>query len=390
MKILVLSFYFEPDLCAGSFRNTPLVEQISKMASENSEIIVVTTQPNRYKSYTVTAPSYEERGNIKVHRIKIPTHNSGMKDQILSFYSYYKNARKISKQYKFDMVYASSSRLFTGYLGRSISLKRKVPFYLDVRDIFVDTMENVLMNKLLRVTAIPVLKFIESITFKNTTHINLISEGFHPYFKKKYDKPQYSFFSNGIDAVFLEDNQLKKEQTNFYTIVYAGNIGEGQGLDKILPPLAKKLGSKYQFQIYGDGGSRIKLENQIDVYGVQNITINKPVSRNNLLRIYKAADYLFLHLNNFKAFEKVLPSKLFEYGAYDTPIIAGVAGFARNFINENMDNVLLFEPCNYEECSGLLLNHEYHTEKRTAFIKRFKRSTINDKMAKSIVNLIKD
>lgn len=390
MRILVLSFYFEPDLCAGSFRNTPLVEQISKEIPENSEIIVITTQPNRYKTYTVTAPSFEERGNIKIHRIDIPTHNSGMKDQINSFYTYYKKAIKISKQYHFDLVYASSSRLFTGYLGRRISLKRKVPFYLDVRDIFVDTMENILTNKLLRITAIPVLKFIESKTFKNATHINLISEGFHPYFKKKYDKPQYSFFSNGIDAVFLEDNQFKKKQTDFYTILYAGNIGEGQGLEKILPPLAKKLGRKYQFQIYGDGGSRTKLENQIDVFGVQNITINKPVSRDNLLRIYKTADYLFLHLNSFKAFEKVLPSKLFEYGAYDIPVIAGVAGFAKKFINKNMQNAFVFEPCNYEECSEMLLNYEYKIEKRTTFIKRFKRSTINNKMAKSIINLIKD
>ena len=30
MKILFLTFYFQPDLCAGSYRNTPLVENSKK------------------------------------------------------------------------------------------------------------------------------------------------------------------------------------------------------------------------------------------------------------------------------------------------------------------------------------------------------------------------
>ena len=34
MKILVLSFYFQPDLCAGSFRNTAFVKSLKKLIPE--------------------------------------------------------------------------------------------------------------------------------------------------------------------------------------------------------------------------------------------------------------------------------------------------------------------------------------------------------------------
>ena len=388
MRILVLSFYFEPDLCAGSFRNTPLIKQISKLLPSGSELVVITTKPNRYKSYKVDAPSFVKSGNIKIHRIEIPVHKSGMKDQIRSFYSFYKKAKKISNNYNFDLVYASSSRLFTAFLGRKIASKIKVPLYLDVRDIFVDTMDNILTSRILRFLALPLLKYFENITFKSATHINLISEGFYSYFYTKYPGSNYSFYSNGIDDLFLGNNKSNKIQGEVFNIVYAGNIGEGQGLDKILPSAAKILGEKYQFQVYGDGGEKNRLESKIKKYGVKNITIHNPVERNELLKIYSSADFLFLHLNSFKAFEKVLPSKLFEYAAFDLPIIAGVNGYSREFINKNIENSLVFDPCDYEVFTEKLLSYKYKKVKRTEFVENFQRTTINDKMAKSILNLI--
>ena len=54
--------------------------------------------------------------NVRVNRINVPSHNSGILDQIKSFYVYYKEA-KITKHSKYDLVIATSSRLFTGFLG---------------------------------------------------------------------------------------------------------------------------------------------------------------------------------------------------------------------------------------------------------------------------------
>lgn len=393
MRILFLSFYYEPDLCAGSFRNTPLVKKMAEFLSDSDELIVITSQPNRYKSYKVEAPEYEDLGKIKIHRINITAHSSGMKDQAKSFYHYYKNALRIAKTYSFDMVYASSSRLFTAYLGSKLAKKNKVPYYVDVRDIFVDTMDNILENKLLRTFVIPMLKYIEKRTFKRATHINLISEGFHAYFQKKFPNPTYSFFSHGIDDVFLEDAKKKVEKgesNGTFQIVYAGNIGTGQGLDRIIPQVVKELGDSYQFDIYGDGGAKDKLLETIDELSVKNVTIHNPVSRQELLDIYKQTDFLFLHLNSFEAFEKVLPSKLFEYGAYNVPIIAGVDGYAKKFIEQNLENTLLFEPCNYNQLTKFLKNYKYQWKERTSFKENFKRDTINEQMATSILKLLLD
>lgn len=386
-KILYLTFYFEPDLCAGSFRNSPLAKELARQAEGIAEVMIITTKPNRYNTFKVVAPLYEKINNITIHRIAIPEHKSGFADQILSFYTFYKEAKKISKKYKYDLVVASSSRLFTAYLGFRTSQSGKTPLYLDIRDIFTDTMQDVLRSKLVKFFVLPALRFLEKKTFSNATHINLISAGFKPYFEQ-YPKPEYSFYSNGIDDVFLNINNKAVADNPIKKIIYAGNIGEGQGLHIIIPESAKALEGKFEFIVVGDGGGKVKLLNEMDRLKVTNVTILDPVKRSDLMMLYDQSDYFFIHLNDYEAFKKVLPSKIFELGAYDKPIIAGVSGYAKQFIEENVTNSIVFHPGDVNTFVNSLSNYQYHREERTGFIKKFLRSNLNHDMASSILSYL--
>ena len=51
MKILILSYYFPPDLSACSFRMESFIDELDKNHESIREIEVLTTSPNRYKSY---------------------------------------------------------------------------------------------------------------------------------------------------------------------------------------------------------------------------------------------------------------------------------------------------------------------------------------------------
>lgn len=386
MKILLLTFYFEPDLCAGSFRNTSLFKEMLKQIQENDFIHVITTQPNRYKSYNLVAKSFEKGINYEINRIKIPVHNSGLFDQAYSFTSYYKEAIKLAKKNKYDLVYASSSRLFTAFLGRRIASIQNIPIYLDVRDIFVDTIKDIFKRrKFIQIPAVALLKLIEKYTFSKANHINLVSEGFMSYFNR-YPKPNYSYFTNGIDDIFLEDHKaIETQKSDAIIITYTGNIGSGQGLEKIVPQAAKILGNKYKFKIIGDGGTKTLLKNKIEELDVRNVELINPVSRNQLFVYYQEADFLFLHLNNLAAFENVLPSKLFEYATFKKPIIAGVSGYANKFIRENLDNYILFNPTDVIGFISQLKVFYYKNSTRDKFILKFSRKNIMSNMAKSIL-----
>ena len=149
-----------------------------------------------------------------------------------------------------------------------------------------------------------------------------------------------NLFTNGIDDIFI--NNIKNEKTinkNWekdkpLLITYAGNIGYGQGFEHTLIHIAHYFREKIKFNIIGDGSSVGIIESQIKDKKLENITLSKPVNRIQLINLYKNSDVLFLQLNNVKAFEKVLPSKIFEYASFNKPILAGVNGVAREFLGK--------------------------------------------------------
>ncbi len=384
MNILYLTFYFEPDLCAGSFRNTPLVKELSLLLNPDDIIHVVTTMPNRYQSYTEKTIAFEKIDNIEINRVNLPQHKNGFIDQSLAFLTFFLKVLHLTRSRKYDLVFASSSRLFTAFLGRIISRQKNIPIYLDVRDIFVDTLHDVLKKSIIRWPLLHTLKLLERYTFSGANHINLISGGFKSYFVQ-YKNVHYSFFSNGIDTEFLKMPPSSNWPVDKYIITYAGNIGEGQGLHKIIPQAANMLGPKYHFRIIGDGGMKNTLIDHLQAIGVNNVEFIQPMSREKLKNYYLNSHFLFLHLNNYKAFEKVLPSKIFEYGALDKPIIAGVGGYASNFINQNLSNYILFLPGDAESMVNQLKSFTFKYEQRLGFRKTFDREQINKQMAKSII-----
>jgi UDP-N-acetylglucosamine:LPS N-acetylglucosamine transferase len=391
-RIVYLSFYFKPDLSAGSFRNSPLAIELAKQILDKNIVVdVYTTLPNRYRTFDVVAQEYEEVDNLRIHRIALPDHKSGMLDQVFAFWHFYNAVLKLNQSKNIDLVFASSSRLFTAYLGYKLANKSKAPLYLDIRDIFVDTMNDVFKSKLVKILILPLLKTIEAKTFNNAKHINLISGGFKDYFLR-FKSPKYSYFSNGIDEEFISKNrsiQSGKASNAYKLIVYAGNIGDGQGLHRIIPQAAQLLGNDFKFLIIGDGGAKKQLQAEIKKIGLTNVILNNPVSRDELQSFYDKSDFLFLHLNDYPAFRKVLPSKIFELATFNKPIIAGVAGFSAEFIHKEVSNSFVFDPCDAILLAEYLKNSNLNSIiDREEFVNRFRRSKINKAMAESILSYL--
>lgn len=386
MKILYLTFYFEPDLCAGSFRNTPITKQLSSSLQNTDKIHVITTLPNRYISYQVDAEEEQIYGhNLVVNRIQVPLHSSDLLGQIQTFITYFFSTLRLAKNENYDLVFASSSRLFTAFLGAYIARNRKIPLYLDIRDIFKETIVDVLKKKWLLFFLSPILTLVENYTFGYAKHINLVSEGFKEYFAK-YKQAKFSFFTNGIDDEFMKTEPTVNIDNHSKVILYAGNLGEGQGLHTIIPKAAELLGNEYLFRIIGDGGVKQKLLEEINSRHLKNVEILNPVNRKELIKHYEKADFLFVHLNDYPAFKKVLPSKIFEYGAYDKPMIAGVGGYAAKFIKENVENHILFAPSDAENMVKQLKAFEYKLFSRKTFIQKFSRENIVKSIVESIVS----
>jgi len=95
LKIIFFTFYYPPDLSAGSFRAISLVKALSKKICSNDELHIITTHPNRYSSHKVLAKDIELNGNIVIHRMMAPNHHSSMISQSRTFYAYAVSAYRL-------------------------------------------------------------------------------------------------------------------------------------------------------------------------------------------------------------------------------------------------------------------------------------------------------
>ena len=136
-------------------------------------------------------------------------------------------------------------------------------------------------------------------------------------------------------------------------VTYAGNIGSGQGLEKIVPQAAKRLGKDYLFRIIGDGGTKLLLQQKMEELQVENVELINPVSRAELLEYYHQSTFLFLHLNDL-----------------------------------NLPNHILFSPTNVDEFVDKLTRYKLVFEERKSFKETFSRKKIMVNMANDILKTV--
>ncbi len=371
MRILLLSFYFPPDVGPGAFRSGAWLEALQRIAPDAC-IDVLSTLPNRYASLRQEAPLSEQRGGACIVRVPLPAHRSGFVDQSKAFGVYaWRVVRHLRREPRYDLVLATSSRLMTAFLAALIARRQRAPLFLDIRDLFVDTIGDVLPRRLMPL--LPLFRHIERFTFRQADHVNVVSGGFVDYVRELRGDRSMSVVSNGVDELFLDRSYIKPAAPAGARrrVLYAGNVGAGQGLHLILPALARSTADTHEYRVIGDGGQiGLLREATADLPNVQLMT---PMSRDALLEEYREADVLFLHLNDLPAFEKVLPSKLFEYLATGKPVLAGVAGYAARFL-EVLPGVRVFRPTSMDEAlNGLIMLPDGPYE-RAHFIDQYQRS----------------
>jgi glycosyltransferase involved in cell wall biosynthesis len=348
--------------------------------------------PNRYHTFSQDAAEFESHPGIEIRRIKLPSHRSSMRGQARAFFYFAREVLRITANKKYDLVFATSSRLMTASLGAWIARRKRAPLYLDIRDMFVDTIREMLPV----IVAWPigqVFSVLECWTMRRANRINLVSRGFESYFRSRHGERSLAWFTNGIDDEFLAHTTACKDGPGIpgapTTILYAGNMGEGQQLHEIVPVLARALNRRARFVLIGDGGRRRQLEMAVASSHVDNVEFRSPMCRAALLRAYDDADVFFLHLGAYPAFEKVLPSKLFEYAALGKPVLAGVAGFAARFVTEEIENAAVFPPGDALAAVSAFDTLELVTRPRTTFVSKYARSTIARAMAEDVLELLR-
>lgn len=353
--------------------------------------------PQRY-GHIKGVKKFEKSKKLTINRYYTPEHNNIFYRQIICFLFFFVKSLFFSLKHtrSCDVVFATSSRLGTAFLGYLISKLFNKKLALDIRDIFSDSLQSIsIFNNFLGKMVINVVKYIEKLIITNAEWVNFVSPGFFDYPHINPRGKDVQLFTNGIDKIFIENRRnIKSKKQNVVNsevlhITYAGNIGYGQGLENIVIKIALHFKSKIKFSLIGDGSSVALIEKQIKKFDVPNIVLMAPKKRNQLIEFYNNSDVLFLQLNDIDAFRKVLPSKIFEYGSFDKPILAGVSGVAKTFIKDNFKYGYIYSPNDSNEAIykiKQILDLEKVKVDNTSFVEKHDRKIITELMVDNLIS----
>ena len=261
--------------------------------------------------------------------------DNGVK-RVINMYNFAKQfyiyANKISKQDTPDVIVGSSLHLFGTLAASLFSKKNHIPFVLEIRDLWPQTLIDMGMSKWHPFVILQGL--IERYLYKNSRRIITLLPKAHLYIEKFGINPKkITYIPNGTDlkrfnTKIVKDTSLFKNGN--FSVVYAGSIGIANNIETLIES-AKILQSNTHIQFIIAGGGPLKevLQARTQEYKLDNVLFLGSVPKNDIIGILKNADCLIFPLKYTPVFRFGISSnKLFDYMASKNPII-----FASNSVN---------------------------------------------------------
>jgi glycosyltransferase involved in cell wall biosynthesis len=296
----------------------------------------------------------EDIDSIKFVWFKTPPYyNNGVK-RVINMLSYTKKAIFLIPKLKLDkpdIIIGSSVHLFAVYAAFRLSKRYKIPFVMEVRDLWPQTLIDMGMSKYH--PFIMILSLLEKCLYKKSDKIITLLPNADQYIEKFVNREKIEWVSNGVD---IENIQYSvPTDSERFTILYAGALGEANNLiSLILAAEQLKNENKIVFKIVGHGPQKNYLLDEIKRLNLTNISIENPVSKYEMSNLLASADVLFFNLKDSPVFRYGISSnKLFDYMASGRAII-----FASNASNnpiKEADGGLTISPSSIVELKDAIM-----------------------------------
>lgn len=344
MRLLFITHYFHPE---GNAPATRVYEMTRRWVEQGNRVTVITGVPNVpdgvvYEGYENRWRQRERVAGVEVIRVwTYLAANRGTARRILNYLSFMISAILAGLFVRRpDVVIATSPQFFCGWAGVVLSRLRRLPFVLEVRDLWPESIRAV--GALRHPRLIRLLEWLERRMYAAAIKIVTVGEGYRQKLESRgVPSRRIAIFPNGVDRALFQaresDGGVREEYGlgNRFVCAYVGTIGMGSGLDVVLRAaqrLRREKRDDVRFLLVGDGAVREELENCAREERLASVVFTGRQSKSRIPDLLSAADACLVHLTRTELFETVLPSKIFEAAAMERPIILGVEGFAAELV----------------------------------------------------------
>lgn len=320
MKIVYLHQYFNTD--KGSTRSYEIAKYL---VSQGHEVTMITGNDSK------------SCDGIKVISTKTPYQQAfGYPRRIFSFFLYMlKSFWYCLFEREVDMIYASSTPLTVGLVGKWVAKLKRCRFVFEVRDLWPDVpMElGIIRNKWL----IRLLNNMERDIYKQSDRIIALSSGMKDVIAAKgISENKIDVITNFADIELFQSINIA-EQTNMYVLypelqnhfisLYAGTIGFVNHVEYILKLAQNTVDSRILYVIVGDGKEKPRLVKEAEKLGLTNVLFLDSVSKRDAMILMTMSDVGMCFVRPHPILDRNSQNKLFDFWAAGKPTLINYKGW---------------------------------------------------------------
>ncbi len=352
MKIGILSQWFDPEPGPASLPGVYAREFIAS----GHDVSVLTGFPNYptgriYDGYRVSRRHRERRGGAAVTRVALyPSHNASALGRISNYASFALSATASggSALRDADAVWVYNSPVTVGLPLLWHTKAGRTPFFLHVQDLWPDSLiESGMMpgGRLGKLASVAVDRAVR-LTERQAAIVGVSSRGMREVILERHpriDPSKLVYAPNPTNeelfrsaALVRDELGLPVEGVEKVELMYAGAIGEVQGLDTLLDAAAMlREHSHIQFSIVGDGISRERLERRAASEDLHNVRFLGRVAQAAIPELIARAHIQIVSLAAAPFLAYTTPSKISALLASGVPIIGQLSGDGARLIRDS-------------------------------------------------------
>lgn len=344
MRILFLSHYFPPEVNAPASRT---FEHCRQWVRDGHQVTVVTCVPNHpagkvFPGYRNRLWQREVRDGIDVLRMwTYVTANEGFLRRSLNYVLFMVMAVAAAPFLpRYDVVVTTSPQFFNGLAGYFVGKMKRVPWVLEIRDLWPESI--LALGAIKSRAIIAILEWLERFAYRRAQRIVVVTDAFKRHIAS-LDIPagKIEVIKNGVDLTLFEprlrDDQLARELglEGKFVASYVGTHGMAHGLEVILEA-AKILESddEIRFLFVGDGAGKKEIAQRRDAMGLRNVMMLDQQDRSRMPGIWSISNACLVVLKDLPLFRTVIPSKIFEIMAMRRPLILAVRGESQHIVED--------------------------------------------------------
>jgi glycosyltransferase involved in cell wall biosynthesis len=281
--------------------------------------------------------------------------------RIVSFFSFMFSSVWTALQVKdVDLVMGTTPPIFQAVSSWVVSLVRRKPFLLEVRDLWPEF--GIGMGVLKNPIIIAMSRWLENFLYARATHVLVNSPAYKKYLLEKgIPERKVTFIPYGTDVEMfnpdVDGTQIRRKLSvdDKFVVLYAGALGAANDIYTILRAADRlREEPKIQFVLFGDGKERVNIEEEVRRKDLRNVLIAGVYPKREMPFVLASSDVCLAILQNIPMFRTTYPNKVFDYMAAGRATILVIDGVIREVIETSGGGVFV-EPGDDQQLAKTVL-----------------------------------